>query len=119
MRAGNAARMLLKNTKTMAMKLNQNAITFYNIFGLTRERAEHLVEVITNVCGNAFLAFPQQYAIHRDDGTFVLSVGQLLTEMLAHAKDQQEEAFILFTAHTGVESLLNHFDKVFVREVEQ
>lgn len=100
----------------MALTLDQKATASYKVFGLTLERAEHLLDHVTNVCGDVFVSFPKKYAIHRDDGTFVLSIGQILTEVLVQAQSQQEAAFILFTSHTGVDALLKHFDTVFEKE---
>lgn len=99
----------------MNIQFNTQARYSYEVFGITEDRAEEIITFLTELIVNMRNTFPHNYAIESQEG-YRPSIGQLLQEAIAFGSDDHEQAFILFIANTGIDSLIKEFDKLFAEE---
>lgn len=97
-----------------AVQLNMIANSPYSLFNLTHQRAEQILDALVELCGNVYQSFPNdEYAMFNEDKSFSLNMGKVLEQMLSVANTQDEQNFILYSAHTGIESLHTAFNEIF------
>ena len=87
----------------MEINLNAQAHTPYEMFNITDERSNFLLDHIAEVCAKAYEGFPNEYSAHIDiENKDRLDIARILTEMLAPAANEDEKNYVLYVSHSGI-----------------
>lgn len=91
----------------MEINLTHGVERPYEMFGISNERSEVILDHIASVCEAAYLGFPEAFCVHAimSDGRLGHRVddASMLKEMVQIAVVEKEKNYILYIAGTGIE----------------
>lgn len=95
----------------MEINLNIDGTTSYEIFNISLDRANVILEHLIFICETAARNYESDYRVFgvvaQENGSGELmeriNTGKLLRQMLDFATTEDEKNFILYCAHTGIE----------------